>query len=230
MNFVYICRDGNNEELRYSIRSVIKNCKVDSLWVIGGKPDWYVGNYIKVEQRYSKYKNAYNNFKTICNTKEIPDEFILMNDDFFIVKPVDKIYSYFSGTLEEKINAYESVLGRSSYINRLKATQDKLIQMGFDNPLNYEIHVPMSMSKQNFNNILGINHNLLYRSVYGNKFSENSVEMTDVKVYQSENFGPLSYNYNSDKYPFLSTESGSFLELKNSFLSKHFSKKTIYEM
>lgn len=230
MNFVYICRDGENEELRYSIRSVVNNCNIDSLWVVGGRPDWYIGNYIEVTQKYSKYKNAFNNFKTICNTSDIPDEFVLMNDDFFITSPVNTITSYYNGTLEEKINAYETILGRSSYINRLKATQDKLIQMGFDNPLNYEIHVPMLMSKKLFNNVLGMNHNLLYRSIYGNKFSNSPVEMVDVKVYGSDNFKPLSYDHKYMKYPFLSTESGSFLELKNSFLSKHFSKKTIYEM
>lgn len=230
MNFVYICRDGENEELRYSIRSVVNNCKIDSLWVVGGRPDWYTGNYIEVTQKYSKYKNAYNNFKTICNASDIPENFILMNDDFFITSPVNKITSYYNGTLEEKINAYETILGRSSYINRLKITQDKLIQMGFDNPLNYEIHVPMAMSKKNLNNVLGMNHNLLYRSIYGNKFNDNSIEMKDVKVYSSNSFGLLSYDYKNINSPFLSTESGSFLELKNSFLSKQFSKKTIYEI
>lgn len=230
MNFVYICRDGENEELRYSIRSVVNNCNIDSLWVVGGRPDWYIGNYIEVTQKYSKYKNAFNNFKAICNSSETPDDFVLMNDDFFIISPVNKITSYYNGTLEEKINAYETVLGRSSYINRLKTTQDKLIQMGFDNPLNYEIHVPMSMSKKNFNSILGMNHNFLYRSIYGNTFNDNPIEMKDVKVYKSDSFESLSYNYMDSKYPFLSTESGSFLELKNSFLSKHFFKKTIYEV
>jgi hypothetical protein len=53
--------------------------------------------------------------------------------------------------------------------------------------------------------------------------------MIDVKVYGSDNFKPLSYDYKNIKYPFLSTESGSFLELKSSYLSKRFTKKTIYE-
>jgi hypothetical protein len=53
--------------------------------------------------------------------------------------------------------------------------------------------------------------------------------MSDVKVYKSENFAPLSYDYEVKKYPFLSTESGSFLELKNLYLSKEFKNKTIYE-
>jgi len=84
------------------------------------------------------------------------------------------------------------------------------------------------MSKENFNNILGINHNLLYRSVYGNTYNEESKEMKDVKVYGSENFKLLSYDFQKE-CPFLSTESGSFVALKHSYLSNAFPNKTIYE-
>ena len=101
--------------------------------------------------------------------------------------------------------------------------------MGIDNPLNYEIHVPMKMSKEKFDNILRMNHNLLYRSIYGNTSNDESKEMSDVKVYKSENFASLSYDYETKEYPFLSTESGSFLELKDLYLSKQFKNKTIYE-
>lgn len=229
MNFVYICKDGDNEELKYSIRSVVQNCPVTDVFVVGGKPDWYTGNYISVNQKYSKYKNAFNNFKTICETKEIPEDFILMNDDFFIMKPTENIVSYYNGTIENKIEQYESILGRSSYINKLKITQDRLLQLGISNPLNYEIHVPMKMSKQKFCNVLGMNHNLLYRSIYGNLNKDLSLEMTDVKVYSSENFATLSYNYLKNNYPFLSTESASFIELKQNNIFKSLNNKTKYE-
>ena len=61
MDLVYICGPGDNEELRYSIRSAVKNLKFDNLWVVGGKPKWYVGNYLEVIQNKSKYTNARNN-------------------------------------------------------------------------------------------------------------------------------------------------------------------------
>lgn len=229
MNFVYICKDGENEELRYSLRSIVKNCKVDSLFVVGGKPDWYLGNYIPVTQKYSKYKNAFLNFKTICDSDEISKDFVLMNDDFFITKPINKIITYYNGTLQNKIDNYEKVLGRSSYINKLIITNDRLLKNGIQNPLNYEIHVPMSMCKSNFKEILTNNHNILYRSVYGNTFNDEAKEMIDVKVYQSDSFKTLSYNYTDNKYPFLSTDPGSFLYLKDLYLKKAFVDKTEYE-
>jgi hypothetical protein len=86
MDFVYICKDGINEELKYSIRSVVESFPEATIWVVGGKPDWYTGNYIKVEQKESKYKNAVKNLETICFSEEISQSFVLMNDDFYIIK------------------------------------------------------------------------------------------------------------------------------------------------
>jgi hypothetical protein len=71
MDFVYICKDGINEELRYSIRSVVESFPDSNIWVVGGKPDWYVGNYIKVDQKLTKYKNALYNLKAITESEEI---------------------------------------------------------------------------------------------------------------------------------------------------------------
>jgi hypothetical protein len=229
VNFVYICKDGDNEELRYSVRSIVTNCNVDNIWVVGGKPPWYAGEYIEVKQNLSKYKNAHNNFKTICNSSEIPEEFILMNDDFFITKQTENIMAYFDRTLLNKIERYESILGRNSYINRMKTTHQKLISMHINDPLNYEIHVPMLINKNKFKKIVGINHNLLYRSMYGNIYNVGGKEMEDVKVYDSVNMKSLSYDYLSNKYSFLSTEPGSFLKLKNEKVFDGLKLKTKYE-
>ena len=229
MNFVYICKDGDNEELRYSIRSIVKNCNVENIWVVGGKPSWYSGNYIEVRQNLSKYKNAHNNFKHICESSEIPEDFIFMNDDFFVTKQTENITTYFDRTLLNKIERYENILGRNSYINRMKATQQKLLSMQIDTPLNYEIHVPMLINKNNFKKIVGINHNLLYRSMYGNVYGVEGDEMKDVKVYDSINMQSLSYDYTSNKYNFLSTEYGSFIKLKNDGFFDTLNLKTKYE-
>ncbi len=229
MNFVYICKDGDNEELRYSIRSIVKNCNVENIWVVGGKPSWYSGNYIEVRQNLSKYKNAHNNFKHICESSEIPEDFIFMNDDFFVTKQTENITTYFDRTLLNKIERYENILGRNSYINRMKATQQKLLSMQIDTPLNYEIHVPMLINKNNFKKIVGINHNLLYRSMYGNVYGVEGDEMEDVKVYDSVNMQSLSYDYTSNKYNFLSTEYGSFIKLKNDGFFDTLNLKTKYE-
>ena len=119
MDFVYICRTGPNEELRYSIRSVMNSFPDAKIWVSGGKPDWYIGNYISIDQNGSKYANAIANINAICDSKEISDDFVLMNDDFFILKKIDSIKTFHSGLLIDKITRFKEVARSSAYINKL---------------------------------------------------------------------------------------------------------------
>jgi hypothetical protein len=229
MDFVYICKEGINEELKYSIRSVIESFPDSNIWVVGGKPDWYVGNYINVEQKESKYKNAVENLKTISTSDQISESFVLMNDDFYIIKKIDKIENFHGGYLLNKINLYQKINGNSQYTRKLSGTYKKLKALGFENPLDYELHVPMIMEKEKLKIILELIDQFLWRSIYGNKFEVGGTEMQDVKVYTS---GPLvlkSYNLNIDSHTYLSSADSSFNNIFNKILKDKFNKKTKFE-
>lgn len=229
MDFVYICKEGINEELKYSIRSVVESFPDSNIWVVGGKPDWYVGNYIKVEQRESKYKNAVENLKTISASDQISESFVLMNDDFYIIKKIDKIENFHGGYLLNKINLYQKLNGNSQYTRKLSGTYKKLKSLGFENPLDYELHVPMIMEKTKLKIVLELIDQFLWRSIYGNKFNVGGTEMQDVKVYNS---GPLvlkSYNLNIDNHTYLSSADSSFNNIFNKILKDKFNKKTKFE-
>lgn len=212
MDFVYICRPGRNEELRYSIRSVLANAPVNSIWVVGGKPDWYVGNYIHVEQFKTKYENAKNNLRAIVNSDSIPNKFILMNDDFYIMKPIDGIPVYHGGLLEQKAKSYKNFKATTSYAYMLENTVNVLKRNGVPNPLDYSIHVPMTMHKQN----LGFSIELggAIRSVYGNinRIGGTKLPVDDVKVHNKSILFPQSFNYANDTsgVPFLSSSDFTF--------------------
>jgi hypothetical protein len=229
VDFVYICKEGVNEELKYSIRSVIESFPNSNIWVVGGKPDWYVGNYIKVEQKESKYKNAVENLKTISTSDQISKSFVLMNDDFYIIKKINKIENFHGGYLLNKINLYQKLNGNSQYTRKLLGTYKKLKALGFENPLDYELHVPMIMEKEKLKTILELIDQSLWRSIYGNKFDVGGTEMQDVKVYTS---GPLvlkSYNLNIDSHTYLSSADSSFNNIFNKILKDKFNKKTKFE-
>lgn len=229
MDFVYICKEGINEELKYSIRSVVESFPDSNIWVVGGKPDWYVGNYIKVEQRESKYKNAVENLKTISVSDQISESFVLMNDDFYIIKKINKIENFHGGYLLNKINLYQKLNGNSQYTRKLSGTYKKLKALGFENPLDYELHVPMIMEKTKLKIVLELIDQFLWRSIYGNKFNVGGTEMQDVKVYNS---GPLvlkSYNLNIDNHTYLSSADSSFNNIFNKILKDRFNKKTKFE-
>lgn len=229
MDFVYICKEGSNEELKYSIRSVIESFPNCNIWVVGGKPDWYIGNYIEVHQIHIKYKNAVENLKAICSSLEISDPFILMNDDFYIIKKINNIDIYHGGYLLDKINLYQKINGNSNYTRKLNATYKKLISIGIQNPLDYELHIPMAMEKEKLKEVLKENDRFLWRSMYGNIFNIGGIEMQDVKVYTK---GPLvfkSYNMEIDNHTFLSSADSSFNIIWEKILKHQFKEKTRLE-
>jgi len=226
MDFVYICKDGTNEELRYSIRSVVESFPDSNIWVVGGKPDWYIGNYIRVNQTQTKYKNAAENLKKICSSKEISESFVLMNDDFYIIKKIDNIETFHGGYLLNKINLYQKINGNSNYTRKLAATYKKIIGLGIEDPLDYELHVPMIMEKEKLKEVLKYEDQFLWRSMYGNTFNIKGKEMQDVKVYTK---GPLvfkSYNLNIDSHTYLSSADSSFDIIYNKI---NFKQKTKFE-
>ena len=229
MDFVYICKDGDNEELRYSIRSVDASFPEANIWVVGGKPGWYVGNYIKVPQNLTKYKNAFYNLKSITESEAISESFVLMNDDFYIVKKIDSINTYHGGSLLEKIKLYQKINSNSGYTRKLSATYKKVVSLGIENALDYELHVPMIMEKEKLKEILKYQDQFLWRSIYGNLFNVGGEQIEDVKVYTK---GPLvlkSYNLKKEEHIYLSSADTSFDLILNNILKEQFITKTKYE-
>ena len=219
MDFVYLCRDGENEELRYSIRSVVSNFNDVVIWVVGGKPDWYSGNFIEVPQNSNKFKNQINNLKAAISNKTILNDFVLMNDDFFILFPEDS-YQYYSGLLENKITDHMYINGNSSYAISLITAMKVLKKKGISQPLNYDIHTPMTLNKALLAQVIDLSTS--FRSVYGNLFIKDGIEINDVKVYKRER----DINFDTN---FISTEDNSFNLIKDK-LEEMFPNPSIYEI
>jgi hypothetical protein len=227
IDLVYICGSGHNEELRYSIRSAVKNLKFNNLWVVGGKPNWYIGNYIEVAQNKSKYVNARNNLRAICSSPEISDSFILMNDDFYIMNKVDNVPYMHGGLLADKITKYKNLTGDTRYVLMLKRTLLNLSRRINKDVLDYELHVPMVMEKEKLLNVIELPD--LWRSRYGNTFNVGGIEMDDVKVYSFGALTKKSYDINNLKYNYLSSNNDSFEMIKDKILNIDFADKTVYE-
>lgn len=207
MDYVYICRPGDNEELRYSIRSVLANAPEGNVWVVGGRPEWYCGNYIYVSSERSKYGNARMNLEAIMDSQDISEEFVLMNDDFFIVKPITEIKYYYNGPLNKIIEQLQKRGGSAGYLNLLIKTYKALIRNKVKEPLNYDIHVPMVINKTKLRKIF--DQYQLWRSSYGNVYKVGGEYMRDVK-YHTNPIHKTSFNYLESDLPYLSTEDDSF--------------------
>lgn len=94
-DLLYIIGKGskyNNEELKYSLRSIEKNCTgYDRIFIVGYKPTFLNDNviYVPCEDKYDGYKhrNILNCIKTVIDTTDISNEFVLQSDDHFYIKP-----------------------------------------------------------------------------------------------------------------------------------------------
>jgi hypothetical protein len=225
MDLVWLCRGGPNEELRYSIRSATQNLEHDNVWVAGDKPNWYSGPFIKAEQiDGKKYDNVKRSLINVIMSDQVSDSFILMNDDFFILKPTDLDY-YYSGTLGERIKKIETKSPNALYANRLKDTMHQLQDAGIEQPLDYELHKPMKLDKQGLALALDFPQ---FRSAYGNLNQVGGQQTADVKVYSNRLYQGMSYNWDIDS-EFVSTDDGSFDNIERKLLRHLFPDPTIYE-
>lgn len=228
MDLVYVCRSGENEELRYSIRSAVENISHDNIWVVGNKPDWYSGDFVDVPDQKTKFDNIINCTYAITDIGAISDDFVLMNDDFFFLKPVGKMPILHGGLLRDKIDKYIS-LGARRYATLLSRTYNNLVRQGIKDPLDYDIHVPMPMNKIKLRQ--SIKKAYFPRSGYGNIHNIGGQQIIDVKTYAPKNtLSSNSYDFLNGDMPFISTEDGSFDSVYNQILKDKFPTPSKYEI
>lgn len=164
----------------------------------------------------------------MIESNQIPEDIIIMNDDFFFIKPVDNIPLYVSGTLENKIMVNQDNDVATSYLTRL-IDLERHCKKFRNPPLDFELHVPMPVSKRKLSKV--VDENVMWRSNYGNRFSiDNEVQtIDDVKVYPKGQYEFKNYDYLSLRYPFVSTMDTSFAEVSKNMLKKMFPSKSKYE-
>lgn len=211
MDCVYVCRDGDNEELRYSIRSVQKNLPHSNIWVVGAKPSWYTGNFIKVPPTGGAYKNVRKSLRFIIANEDISNTFILMNDDFFILKPIEEVKYYYSGTLREKVKTRVSIAPSSLYTSFLGRTQHELECARIKDPLDYELHVPIVFEKDKLKMV--VDSPGLWRSMYCNINNVGGEQMEDVKIY-SKGHNLNEHEVDLANSTFISTDDNTFLGMR----------------
>jgi hypothetical protein len=228
MQFVYLCGPGMAEELKYSIRSLIKNFKDPDIVLIGNIPPWYTGNFISVSQDETKYANVHKNLEAAIASSQIKDKFVIMNDDFYILEKIDSIGYFHEGTLKNKYKKYLGAYASYSYVKKITQTHDRLTRAGFSDPLSYDLHIPFLVEKEKLAKVVKYK-NLLWRSMYGNIFNVGGEEASDVKVYLTNNMGFKDYDYLSGQSPFLSTNDSSFKLIERDLLKGMFGEKSYLE-
>ena len=186
-DIVYLLKDGPNEELRYSLRSVEQNFPADKIVFVGGKPDGITPDlFIKVDQSEpTKWYNTRKNLLTAIQDDRVSDEFWLFNDDFFIMREYKHDQAEFDGTLWHHIAQIESRHGMnmSKYTLMLRHLCKTLRDAGVHEPKNYAIHRPMLIQKTKaLETLQRFPSEPMFRALYGNVNKIGGRQVADCKV------------------------------------------------
>ncbi|MFB7496091.1 hypothetical protein ACFC09_15590 [Streptomyces sp. NPDC056161] len=206
---------GSGESLRYALRSMAANLPHRRVWLVGYRPPWAGGvEHIPTHQAgNTKYKNTTAAMRAVCEHPGVSDTFIYANDDFFLMEPVESMPVFHRGPVRE-VDAYYATRGNGSYLRGLRETRDLLVSLGHEDPLSYELHVPLPVNKRGMLAALEIGRHLdvLHkRTAFGVLAGIGGTRMRDVKVLHR---GP---NFNTTS-PFLSTMPDSFT---NGMVGRH---------
>lgn len=186
--------------------------------------------HIPTEQTGTKWRNSIHNLRTACADERLSDDFILMNDDFFILRPIkEKDLKVHWGTMQSVHDMYSKKHGKETrWCKGMRETAELLKKRGFEEPKCYDLHTPMVLNKRHFLGIFeleGVNDiDVLHaRSLYGNLYGVPGTYMDDVKYLADSSFNQKKY----DK--FLSCSNVGFLKIKD-FLGSKFPNKSEYEV
>jgi hypothetical protein len=162
-------------ELKYSLRSVEKNVPAERVWFLGGKPPWLrTANHLKTRQPYDKMRNARIQLWTAVLSDDISDPFIWMNDDFYIMEPVDELPMWHGGDWEQWLATLGPRYANSPYLRDAKLTISLLRKELWPNfsPLCWSLHTPILVWKGDMKTALTIDDScgqkLHLRSLYAN--------------------------------------------------------------
>lgn len=183
---VYILKNNiQDDELIYSVRSVVKNFPYNKIWFVGGTPEHIVPDH-QVEFHQlgaTKYERARDTWKLICQNDEITESFWLFNDDFFVMDRVADMSPVCSGSLYRHIEKLKRKHnGSTNYSERLLRTMKILQKRNYD-ILDYELHIPMLINRdKGIQLLMRYPYEGAFRSLYGNIYYHHAKIEPDVKI------------------------------------------------
>lgn len=187
LDLVYLVRRGPNPELQHSLRSVAANLEHGEVHMLGERPAFTRNvRSIRTPQHGSKHENTNAALLHACSRKLLPETFVLMNDDFFAMRPTTVPRAH-RGLIADVLDEYQQRGKHSDYVVGMGQTLELLQRWGFEKPKSYELHVPLVIERDVMADVLqrlrgeriAVPHK---RSIYGNVAKAGGRKMRDVKV------------------------------------------------
>lgn len=179
MDVVYVLGSGsnwNNNELRFSLRSIEKNLSgYRNIYVVGEDPgftkDVILIPYPDEIGPHNADGNIIRKVIRACNEDNLSDDFVYMNDDEYFLRPLhtSEIYPIHKGDMNTFADSY---FERNYWRSRLLRTREHL-NMARLSALHFDHHAPMIFNKHRFPDIVdrfdyASDVGLTIKSLYGN--------------------------------------------------------------
>jgi hypothetical protein len=177
LNFLYLlgplsAASWENNEIRYSLRSLEATFDIGWVGIVGPEmPPFLTGvEHLQVELLPGqKFRNLLNQLHAAMLSRRVPEDLILMNDDFMVrPTPVWDWTPTHMGLIPEQPKS------KRQWHRSVHATGEWLKNTfhGSEPPLNYEGHTPMpiykSLARTTLSYLLMETEPLQFRSAYGN--------------------------------------------------------------
>lgn len=156
-------------ELLFALRSIDKYLTGwTNVVITGTPPEWYRGESVYVKDcNGRKQFNIYSKILVACELKNVTEDFIMWNDDHFLLRPlgIEEIYNWYDGRLKDTAGKSHGVRYLETIKNTLKVIPDTL---------NYDIHTPCVYNKNMFKNLFREKSDeVCIKSYYFNHFVAN---------------------------------------------------------
>lgn len=227
MDVVYVNKNGENPELRYSLRS-LSNVAHDKVFVIGGAPSWLNSDHavhLPRAQKATSYSSTRALIKAACVSPEVSDPFQLWNDDFYAMRWIGELPIYHRGSVEAAIEKFATT--KTPWAKGLRETARLLEMAGVEEPMFYDTHIPLVVDKSRMLAALGWSDSsredaVHVRTLYGNLWDGiGGVYHEDPKMLSK--IGPFPEG------SWLSSGDNTYRNVIEPVLRYHFPNPSIYE-
>jgi len=240
VDLVYVLGSGsiwNNNELRFSLRSVQKNLRgVRKVYIVGEDPGFLTGEAIHIPHPDPLRRNADGNMALkilrACEERGLTDDFLFMNDDFIINQPMvaGEIPWMHKGDMKGRSEKFWKA---QFYHYRLRRTYD-VLSGRFLPTIQYDYHAPMLMNKHRFPKVMAQFNftediGYTFRSLYGNclELPAIPVKGNKITIYRYYTFQQIQQRV--ENIPFVGYNDQGLNRSLKWWLMDNFSEKSKYE-
>lgn len=178
-DILYAVRPGErNEALKLSLRS-LGHLPHRRVFIAGYCPAWVRGvTVIQVRRRVNKFDAIEQNVRQALAYPDLAEDFVYMNDDFYITRPVDSVPMTHGGPVDQYRGKQELRIRMQETVKHLKTFYPEGTLYAYDG-----VHMPLPLDKEKAIWCLAdIPRRCLWRTWYGNSVDAGGEPVLDAKA------------------------------------------------